>query len=247
MEKDSSKKVTVASIFLALVCVAILGFIIYYKVNNKNEEIPKKEDIVEKEPEKEEKKEEEEPVAEKDDDLAQTLYSVIGTNPELRYTELVTYDTLSESIRDSIVMSNLSSTCEDSVTYAKDLFLAKYKEIFNHDKESEEGLCSLNNSNYECNTYCSEFGVKVFNTFKTYEMSGDSITIYEEAGHLDYADDGKVYLKENAIDSTAIASFEKYEDLINSEVQYKLPTYKHIFTKDENGTYHWVSSESVKQ
>ena len=118
--------------------------------------------------------------------------------------------------------------------------------MLNKQKISEEGLCTLSDNNYECNRYCSEFPSRIYNKYEKYELTENGIVIYESAAHLDFADDGKVYLKENAIDSAAIASFDTYEDLMDSTVEYKLPTYKHTFIKGDNN-YYWVSSESVKQ
>ena len=244
MEK-SSKKVTVITILLALICVGILGGIVYYKVHRKEE--PNKIEENENIKEKEEEKEEEPPVVQENyDEVVQKLYAIISNNPEFRDEEVVNIDTLSESIRDSIVLNNLSSTCEATKLVDKALFDSKYKEIFNQEKISEEGLCTLSDNNYECNRYCSEFPSRIYNKYEKYELTENGIVIYESAAHLDFADDGKVYLKANAIDSAAIASFDTYEDLMDSTVEYKLPTYKHTFIKGDNN-YYWVSSESVKQ
>ena len=247
MEKESNKKVTVISLFLALVCIAILGFIIYFKVNKKNEDIKENVETIEKIKTETEETKEEEKEEVQDKELINNLYSIIGDNPELREEEPVDYETLSENVRDSIVLNILNDECQETITYDKGIFEAKYKEIYNQDKINDDGLCKLDGANYECTRYCNEFGERIFANFKNSETLDDSIIIYEEAGHIDYADDGKVYLKESAIDSTAIASFETLDDLKNSEVQYKLPMYKHVFAKGEDNNYYWVSSESVKQ
>ena len=248
MEKSSSK-VTVISIILALICLGILGGIIYFKVHKNDEPKKEKTEEVEKIPEKEKPSEEpEEVVEEREEDkkLAEELYLIIGNNPEFRDVEPVNFESLSENVRDEIVLNNLSENCMEETKYNKDIFLNKYKEIFNKEKESEDGYCKLNGNDYECTRYCSEFVEKVFGEFEKYEIVDDNIIIYEKVGHLYYADDGKVYLKESPIDDDAIASFDSVEELKNSEVQYKLPTYKHIFAKSED-KYYWVSSESVKQ
>ena len=248
MEKSSNKTIVI-SIFLGLVCIAILGLIVYFKINNKNEQEPVEvpENIETSEQVLTSETKEEPESKENYEEIVKNLYAIIGTNPEFRYTEIVNFESLSESVRDSIVLNSLNENCIETVSYAKDLFLTKYKEIFNQEKTSDEGLCKLDGANYECSRYCSEFGETIYNQFEKYELVEDSIVIYENAGHLDHADDGKVYLKENAIDSEAIASFETTEDLKNSEVQYKLPIYKHVFNKNDDGNYYWVSSESVKQ
>lgn len=245
MEK-SNNRVIVVSFLLALVCLGILGGIVYFKINKKTEQKPvetkeeeKANDIVE-EPVEENKENE------NYEEIATNLYSIIGKNPEFRYADKVTFDDLSENVRDSIVLNNLNESCQENVTYDKILFETKYKEIFNQEKALDDGFCKLNNGNYECTRYCGEYSETIFNKFEKFENIDNSIIIYEQAGHLDYSDDGKVYLKENELDSASIASFDTLDELKDSSVQYKLPTYKHTFAKGDSN-YYWVSSESVKQ
>ena len=247
MEK-SSKKVNILSIFLALICIGILCGIVYFKIHKKEE--PKEPETQEKEeptePEEPDNTIEEPELKENNDEIIQKLYSIIGVNPEFRDKELVDLDSLSENVRDNIVLNALTDVCIETVIHDKAIFEAKYKEIFNQDKTLDEGICRLNGANYECSRYCNEFGEKIYSKYEKYELTENSIVIYEKAGHLDYADDGKVYLKENSLDTEAIASFDSLDDLKNSETQYKLPEYKHTFMKNEDN-YYWVSSESVKQ
>ncbi len=246
MEKSSSK-VTVVSIILALVCVGILGGIVYFKLHKKEEVKEPVTNEKENEPinEPENNEQEEEP-EDNYESIAKELYAIIGYNPEFRDTEIVKFETLSENVRDSIVLNNLSDTCEETKTVDKAIFDAKYKEIFNQEKTTADGICTVSGTNYECKRYCNEFGEKIFSKYEKYELNEDTIIIYENAGHLDYMDDGKVYLKEKPLDTTAIASFDTIDDLKDSTVEYKLPEYKHTFAKvDEK--YYWVSSESVKQ
>ena len=240
MEKDN--KITIITIILAFICIGILGYIIYFKANNTNENVEEKTIVEEKNEEKEETKED----LTDYDELAKNLYKIIGNNPEFRYEEKTTYETLSENVHDSIVLNKLSEKCQESISYLKEEFLNVYKEIFNQEKTSDDGLCKLNDANYECERYCLEFDYRVYSKFEKYEKEEDKIIIYEKAAHLDYFDDGKIYLKENADDELSIASFNSLEELNNSELNYKLPTYKHTFIKGENG-YYWVSSELVKQ
>ncbi len=246
MEKSSSK-VTVVSILLALICLGILGGIVYFKLHKKEEVKEPVTNEKENEPVNEPviNEPEEEPT-DNYENLAKELYAIIGYNPEFRDNEKVTFETLSENVRDNIILNTLSDTCEETKTYDKAIFDAKYKEVFNQEKLNTDGICTVEGTNYECKRYCNEFGEKIFGKYEKYELVEDSIIIYESAGHLDYADDGKVYLKEKALDSTAIASFDTIDDLKDSTVEYKLPQYKHTFAK--NGEkYYWVSSESVKQ
>ena len=77
-----------------------------------------------------------------------------------------------------------------------------------------------------------------------YEELDNLIIIYETVGHFDYHDDGKVYLKADASDELAIASFNSLEEFENSSVSYKLPTYAHTFQKN-NDNYYWIMSEKV--
>lgn len=236
MEKDN--KVTVISIILALIVIIILGFIIYYKTKpveeKKEEKVPEvKEPIVVDNTDYEE--------------LSKELYQMLGDNPEFRYEEKVTFNTLSESVRDNIVINYLVDSCDEIVVMEKSRFLENYKKIFNHEKESDEGICELKDENYECTHYCSENALKIYKVFDKYEKTEDSIIIYENVGHLDYFDDGKIYLEERAGDSNnVIASFDSLDDLLNTGVTYKLPSYKHIFKKT-NDAYYWESSELVKQ
>ena len=246
MEKDG--KITVISIFLALICLGILGYIVYYKTNStipKPDEKPNKE-ISETE-EKVEEPKESEPTIDVEE-IAMNLYRIIGTNPEFREEDALDFDSLSESIRDSIVISYLKNEtgCEENLSYNKEYFENAYKKIFNQEKLDNDGICLLNNGEYECNYYCNEFGPSIYNKFENYEIVEDGIIIYEKAAHLDYADDGKIYLKKNGSDSESLASFDSLEEIDDSVLKYDLKTYKHVFNKSEDG-YYWVSSESVKQ
>ena len=244
MEKDN--KLTVISIILALICLGILGYIVYFKVNKKVVEPEAKPPVNQQiatatdEPE----------VVEEKKDLSKEtirkLYAIIGDNPEFRYEDVVTYETLSENVRDSIVLNSLEETCKDTSVYEKEYFLLKYKEIFNVSKESDEGLCKLVDGSYECNRYCSEFGPSVYHEFVKSEIEDGLLVIYETAGHFEYLDDGKIYLKADASDDLAIASFNTIEEFENSSKGYKLPTYKHIF-KNNDGKYYWSSSEIVNE
>ncbi len=246
MEKDS--KVTIISVLLALICFGILGYIVYLKVNQKNAPVEENKNtpVEEKEEEKTETPEEkEEQNKAKTDELVKSLYSIIGSNPEFRYEDVSTYETLSESIRDSITLNALDNECKEESIYAKEFFEAKYKEIFGKAKPNDEGICNLNGGNYECTKYCSEFGPAIYNKYIKYEELEDSIVIYENVGHFDYHDDGKIYLKSSASDESAIASFNTMEEFENSSVEYKLPTYKHTF-KLEDDKYYWVKSELVE-
>ncbi len=243
MEKDN--KVTLISIILALVCIGILGYFIYFKLNKP---------IVKQPEEKPEKTEEKENTSENNEqveqvnyeEIAKSLYAIIGTNPEFRANEIVTYESLPESVRDMVVLNKLSDKCENLINYDKEQYLSEYKNIFNQDKINEDGLCKVINNVYQCERYCDEFNTRIYNKFSHFETEEDKIIIYETAGHIHYADDSKIYLEEHENDSSAIASFDSIDELMNSTVEYKLPTYKHVFEKGETG-YYWVSSELVKQ
>lgn len=237
MEKDN--KVTVISIVLAVIVLVILGFIIYFKTATVKEEKKIDEKTEEKEPIIEDKTDYEE--------LSKELYQMLGDNPEFRYEEKVTFDSLSESVRDNIVINYLVDSCDEAVIMEKTMFLENYKKIFNHDKESIDGLCVIKDDNYECTHYCSENDLKIYKKFDRYEKTENSIILYENVGHLDYFDDGKIYLEEHAGDSNnVIASFDSLDDLLETSVNYKLPSYKHVFKK-LNDIYYWESSELVKQ
>ena len=99
MEKDN--KITIITIILAFICIGILGYIIYFKANNTNENVEEKTIVEEKNEEKEETKED----LTDYDELAKNLYKIIGNNPEFRYEEKTTYETLSENVHDSIVLN----------------------------------------------------------------------------------------------------------------------------------------------
>ncbi len=240
MEKDN--KITVISIILAIIAVVIVGFIVYYKTTKPAEKPAEK-----NEPQNEEK--EEVPNSEPEvnyEEIAKDLYKILGNNPEFRYGEKTTYETLSETVRDSIVLNLMQEACSEFTSVPKEQFQEQYKNIFNHEKESEEGYCKLNGDNYECERVCNEHSVKIYKVFDKYEKTDDSIILYENVGHLDYFDDGKVYLQANASDSEAIASFDSLDDLLNSTVTYKLPSYKHVFRKIGD-KYYWESSEVNEQ
>jgi len=244
MEKDN--KLTIITILLALLCLGILGYILYFKANQKPAPVEEK-PSVEETTEIEEPKEEEEPVEENIlYETVQDLYKIIGSNPEFRYEESVTYETLSENVRDSIVINSLDNECKENSTYVKELFESKYKEIFGTEKLLSDGICTLDGGNYQCTKYCSEFGPAIYNKYLKYEILDDLIIIYETAGHFDYHDDGKIYLKENASDELAIASFNSLTEFEASAVEYKLPTYAHTFKKLED-KYYWLMSEKVEQ
>ena len=245
MEKDN--KTTIISILLALICLGILGYIVYLKVNQKKvpTEEPNNNDVpVEKEEKPVEEPTEKEVENKKIDELVKNLYSIIGSNPEFRYESKVTYETLSESVRDSITLKALDTECKETTIYAKEFFESKYKEIFGKEKIDYEGICNLDGGNYECTRYCSEFGPAIYNKYIKYEELDNLIIIYETVGHFDYHDDGKVYLKADASDELAIASFNSLEEFENSSVSYKLPTYAHTFQKN-NDNYYWIMSEKV--
>lgn len=240
MEKDN--KTTVITMILVLVCLGILGYMVYFKTTRK---IEKNDEHIEEIPEEiEEEKQDESTINE---ELIESLYSIIDANPEFRYGELINYENLSETIRDNIIINRLTTACEEEMAFEKETFLNMYRETFNHEKESEDGFCKLNEDNYECTRYCNQDFNKIVTKYEKYEQENENIIIYEEVGYLDYHDNGQIYLTKNLYDEVFIAIFDSIDELTDDIVDdYELSTYKHTFTKNGDN-YYWLSSELVKQ
>ena len=144
-------KVAVISIILAIICLIILGYIIYIRVNSdskkKIEDKPQEPIIEDKDPVSEEPKK-----PQITEDEVATLYDIIKDFPEFRSYTTVTYVTLNEELKDRIILNKLRPdfVCTDEILFVKELFLTTYKDIFNNEKASDEGICKLDQTNYEC-------------------------------------------------------------------------------------------------
>lgn len=251
MEKD--KKAVIISFLLALVCVGILGYIVYFRVyvlkdNKETNKSDENQEVVNKtEEDNGENQEEikEEVKNELTNEDIMNLYAILANYPEFR-VDSVNFDTLGENVKDSAVIKYLNSTCIDTVRIDQNEFLDSYKSIFNHDKLSEDGVCALEDDKYKCEVICDNEFISLINKFETAVRNEDFLIIYEKAAHLEHHDDGNIYVKETVDSFENIFTFQSFDEINMDEISSKLPTYKHIFKLDNNN-YYWFSSELVKQ
>lgn len=238
-------KIAVLSIVLAIICLVILGYIIYVRINSEKIKDKPKEPIINQEDPVIEKPQDEIQVT---DSLVLSLYEMISKFPEFRLYTPVTYETLTEEIKDKIVLIKLQPNfvCTDELIFVKSTFMTAYKNIFNHEKSSNEGICKEKDGNYQCYVECTEEIVRNVNKYINYKVEDEKIIIYEKYGYLDYLDDSIIYLKPSIDDLETIKSYTSIDEIVIGDIEELLPTYKHTF-KRENNNYYWVSSEIVKQ
>ena len=134
MEKD--KKAVIISFLLALVCVGILGYIVYFRVyvlkdnkeinkSDENQEVVNKTEEDNGENQEEIKEEVKNELTNED---VMNLYAILANYPEFR-VDSVNFDTLGENVKDSAVIKYLNSTCIDTVRIDQNEFLDSYEVI----------------------------------------------------------------------------------------------------------------------
>ena len=247
MEKD--RKAIIISLILAAICVGILGYIIYFRVYKiKEEKVNNNEinNVVNKEENEDNNEEIIETPNELTIDEVMNLYNLISKYPDFR-DEFVTYETLTDSVKDQVVIDNLyQGDCMSNMSFTREEFSETYKKIFNQDKINMDGMCLLTDDNYECEFICDDEFKRIVNKYTDYELIDNKLIIYEKAAHLEHHDDGNIYLRENITSNDNIISYANYEEIDIEEILDKLPTFKHTFELN-NENYYWLSSELVKQ
>lgn len=250
MEKE--KRTVIISLILATICIGILGYIIYFRVYKIKEEKIDNEvnnneinNIV-----NDDKNESNEEIIQEPNEITldevMNLYNLISKYPDFR-DEFVTYENLSESVKDQIVIDTLyQGDCMSNLSFSKDEFLENYKRVFKQEKTSTDASCLLNDENYECVLLCDDEFVKIINQYSNYELVDNKLIIYEKAAHLEHHDDGNIYLRETITSNDNITSYADYEEIEIEQILDKLPTFKHTFELN-NENYYWLSSELVKQ
>lgn len=247
MEKD--KRAIIISLILAAICVGILGYIIYFRVYKiKEEKVNNNEinNVVNKDENDDNNEEIIETPNELTIDEVMNLYNLISKYPDFR-DEFVTYESLTDSVKDQVVIDNLyQGDCMSNMSFTREEFSETYKKIFNQDKTSVDGMCLLNADNYECELICDDEFKRIINKYINYELIDNKLIVYEKAAHLEHHDDGNIYLRETIIINDNIISYANYEEIDIDKILDKLPTFKHTFELN-NENYYWLSSELVKQ
>ena len=157
---------------------------------------------------------------------------------------------------DMIFKANDESTeCEIQII-ARDLIDNSYNKLFGKKEDDIESFtidsmhtCYLKDDNYYCGlseTFTYILGSSsVYRVIKDYQEKGSELVIYDYFIKLN---DTTCY-KNYTTDDVNQKCTDKYKK--NKKLNYKFMKkygilYKHIYEKNEDGSYHWVSSEPVK-
>ena len=243
---ETNKKAIFVPVFLALICIILLGYIIYFKINKlEDNDIPTNNEETKEVGNEITNEEEPEEVIEITETDVMNLYDLIGNYQKLR-SEKVLFTDLYEAIKDQMVLKYLNVTCAETINISKQQFLEAYYAVFNQNKVMDDGICTLNDDTYQCQVLCEDEYVKIIKKFERYEVVDEQIVIYEKAGHLEYHDDGNIYLRSTDDSLDSIRTYAAFAEIKLEEIVSELSTYKHTFKLNENN-YYWFSSELIKQ